>query len=220
MYSFANHGQFKVMDEPFYAYYLKLTGINHPGRKEIIESQPTTIDGVTKWIKETQQQYEHVFVKNMAHHLIQTDLKFLQDYVNVLLIRDPKELITSFAKVIPNPRMSDIGVVRQYEIYEYLNKECIILDSNETLRNPDTVFQKFFAKVGIAYHPQMLTWNAGAIPEDGVWAKYWYDNVHQSTGFGKKKDATSPFPDNCTKLLNEALSIYEKLRQHALKADQ
>ncbi|WP_258102314.1 sulfotransferase-like domain-containing protein [Marinoscillum pacificum] len=220
MYAFANHGQFKVIDEPFYAYYLNLTGIKHPGREEIIKSQPVNIPGVLKWIDELHEQHEHVFVKNMAHHLIDTSLDFLHDYVNVLLIRDPKELITSFAKVIPNPKMSDIGIQRQFEIYEFLSKECIILDSNETLKNPEGIFTQFFAKVGIQYNPQMLHWTPGAIPEDGVWAKYWYENVHASSGMGMKKNNTSPFPENSLDLLNESLPYYEQLKEKALKADQ
>lgn len=220
MYAFANHGQFKVIDEPFYAYYLNLTGIKHPGREEIIKSQPANIPGVLKWIDELHEQHEHVFVKNMAHHLIETNLDFLHDYVNVLLIRDPKELITSFAKVIPNPKMSDIGIQRQFEIYEFLGKECIILDSNETLKNPEGIFTQFFAKVDIQYNPQMLHWTPGAIPEDGVWAKYWYDNVHASSGMGMKKKNTSPFPENSLDLLNESLPYYEQLKEKALKADQ
>ena len=220
MYAFANHEQFKVMDEPFYAYYLNLTGIDHPGREEIIKSQPTNISGVLEWINELHKQHEHVFIKNMAHHLIYTNLEFLHDYVNVLLIRDPKELITSFAKVIPNPKMTDIGVQRQFEIYEFLNRECLILDSNETLKNPEAVFKQFFTKVGIEYNPRMLHWSPGAIPEDGVWAKYWYDNVHTSSGIGKKNSNTSPFPENCQSLLNESKPFYEQLKEKALKADQ
>ena len=30
----------------------------------------------------------------------------------------------------------------------------------------------------------MLSWETGGNPADGVWARYWYENVHRSTGFG------------------------------------
>jgi hypothetical protein len=36
MYSFVQRPDTKVMDEPFYAIYLKLTGLNHPGREQVL----------------------------------------------------------------------------------------------------------------------------------------------------------------------------------------
>ena len=33
----------------------------------------------------------------------------------------------------------------------------------------------------------MLNWDRGGIKEDGVWAKYWYENVHKSEGFLKNE---------------------------------
>ncbi|HCX20746.1 MAG: sulfotransferase family protein [Flammeovirgaceae bacterium] len=220
MYSFANHGGFKVMDEPFYAYYLNLTGANHPGKEEIIQSQPKTVEGVIDWINITQSSSEHVFVKNMAHHMINMDLSFIKQYQNVLLIRNPKELITSFAKVIPNPKMSDIGVARQFEIYQYLDGDCLIIDSNETLKNPEAVFRQLFDGLGLEFSRTMLEWPAGPLPEDGIWARYWYNKVHESTHFASPKVRNEPFPEECIELLNEAMPIYDKLKLKALKADQ
>ena len=37
--------------------------------------------------------------------------------------------------------------------------------------------------LGLAWDPAMLSWAAGARPEDGVWAPWWYGTTHQSTGF-------------------------------------
>ncbi|WP_421877012.1 sulfotransferase family protein [Marinoscillum sp.] len=219
MYAFANHGAFKVMDEPFYAYYLQLTGADHPGKEEIIQSQPTSVQGVLEWIHDSQKLNQHLFIKNMAHHLIDMDLNFLQDYTNVLLIRDPKQLITSFAKVIPNPKMSDIGVKRQYEIYQFLGEKCIVLDSNEVLKNPENVLKKLFDNLEIPFSATMMQWEPGAIAEDGVWAKYWYDSVHQSSGFSKKITSNPAFPKHCLALLEESMPYYSQLHQKAIKAD-
>ena len=30
----------------------------------------------------------------------------------------------------------------------------------------------------IKFHSKMLSWKKGGIAEDGIWAKYWYKNVH------------------------------------------
>ncbi len=219
MYSFANHGAFKVMDEPFYGYYLNLTNADHPGKEEIIQSQPTAAAEVIEWINKTKEEFGQVFIKNMAHHLIEMDLGFLKQYQNILLIRDPEQLITSFAKVIPNPKMTDIGVKRQYDIYEFLGGECVILDSNEVLKNPEKVLIKLFDQLDVPFNSNMLHWNKGALPEDGIWAKYWYNNVHNSTGFSKRITRKKIFPSHCQKLLSESIQYYQKLYKYAIKAD-
>ena len=40
----------------------------------------------------------------------------------------------------------------------------------------------------------MLSWEAGGNPADGVWAPYWYGNVHRSTGFVPYRPKSEPFP--------------------------
>jgi hypothetical protein len=62
----------------------------------------------------------------------------------------------------------------------------------------------------------MLSWNTGGIPEDGIWAPYWYANVHRSTGFATQKSSSRPFPDHCQDLLEQALPIYEELMVSAI----
>ena len=72
MYSFAQRSDVKVLDEPFYAYYLTYIkpDINHPGKKEILNIQSTNLNTVIKEIDSLKQQYGGVFIKNMTHHLI------------------------------------------------------------------------------------------------------------------------------------------------------
>ncbi len=41
MRSFENRADCSVVDEPLYAAYLAATGLDHPGRDEVIASQPT-----------------------------------------------------------------------------------------------------------------------------------------------------------------------------------
>lgn len=39
MYSFAQRNDTQVLDEPLYAHYLRITGLKHPGREEVLQSQ-------------------------------------------------------------------------------------------------------------------------------------------------------------------------------------
>ncbi|MEZ4661620.1 MAG: hypothetical protein R2911_29060 [Caldilineaceae bacterium] len=41
----------------------------------------------------------------------------------------------------------------------------------------------------------MLSWAPGPRPEDGSWAKYWYANVHKSSGFAPYVEKDEPFPE-------------------------
>ncbi len=53
-------------------------------------------------------------------------------------------------------------------------------------------------------------------PEDGIWAKYWYDSVHKSSGFIPYKAKSEVFPKHLNALLNECLPYYEELMTHSI----
>ena len=48
MRSFENREDTEVYDEPFYAYYLNKTQLNHPMKKDIINSYPTSQTTIIK----------------------------------------------------------------------------------------------------------------------------------------------------------------------------
>ncbi len=219
MYSFAQRADCKVIDEPFYGYYLSESGAVHPGRDEIIANQPDKVSKVVEWIERLQSDQEHVFIKNMAHHLVGMDTSILSNWKNIFLIRDPKKLITSFTKVIPNPSMKDIGLRRQEELYELLSREqkCVIIDSGVILADPERVLTELCNQIGIRFTNEMLSWEPVAIEEDGVWAKYWYKNVHTSRGFQKSRDHNEVFPAHCLSLLEESEEIYKRLFSQSIQ---
>lgn len=217
MYSFAQRADTKVVDEPLYAYYLNQTKVEHPGGEEVVQSMPVDYLEVLDNLNKLNDQHQYVFVKNMAHHLIMDDLSFMDDWTNVFLIRDPKELIISFAKVIANPTIRDIGLKKSYELFDLLGDSATVLDSNEVLKSPEVVLGKLCQAIGISMDPKMLSWPAGARKEDGVWAKYWYENVHKSTGFGKRKTQTEKLPDYLQPLYEEAIIYYNKLYPKSIK---
>lgn len=222
MYSFAQRSDTKVIDEPFYGYYLATTGVEHPGREEVINSMLKDTSSILEEVIFSSQQKPVLFIKNMAHHLIQGDVDFLLKLVNVFLIRDPKQLIASFAQVVPSPTMNDIGVRRQHELFRFLQSKTgqtpIVLNSEEVLKNPRVVLSQLCDAIPIPFEESMLSWKAGPIKEDGVWAKYWYGNVHKSTGFEHQPSSTRPIPNHCLTLYEEALPFYNELNQYTIKA--
>ncbi len=218
MYSFRQHPSIKVIDEPFYAYYLKLSNKDHPGRDEILSSLPHQIPKILELIRE---QGEVVFIKNMAHHLQQLDLSVLLDWINVFLIRNPEESIFSFSKVITTPNHDDIGLKQQILIAEYLtqnDQSYYVIDSGELLTDPDAVLSQFFDAISFPYDQAMLEWPKGPKPEDGIWAKYWYENVHRSTGFQKPKKKDILLTEYQKSLLAECKDIHYHFYNQSIKA--
>lgn len=219
MYSFAQRSDTKVFDEPFYAYYLITSGANHPGKEEVINSQPNREEDVRKQIFDTKDK-PVLFIKNMSHHLEVMDQSFTDDVVNVFFIRNPRQIIASYAKVIERPVMRDIGVEYQYNLYQTLlrkKQQPIVLDSGYLLDGPESVLSQLCDRIGIPFEQSMLQWPAGPKSYDGVWAPYWYENVQRSTGFEKQKTSSQPLPDYLDELYQRAYHLYEKLLPFSIK---
>ena len=144
MYSFGSREDTSVFDEPLYAHYLKKSKLKHPGREETLKS--LECDG-EKVIREIilKPKNKINFHKLMTHFLIDIDLDFLKKVTNILFIRDPKEIINSYHKVIPHPSIDDIGIEKQFKLFNYLksnNQDIVVLDSKELLIDPENTLKK------------------------------------------------------------------------------
>ncbi len=220
MYSFGQRDDTRVWDEPFYAVYLNKSGASHPGRDEVLRAQPAD-EAIVKHHLATQNDRPVVFVKNMAHHMEAMREPFIKGALNVFLIRHPAQILASYAEVIVQPVMRDIGIAYQYQLFTELRKkdeDPAIVDAGELLRNPCGVLEKLCHHCAIGFSPAMLSWPPGPKPFDGVWAKYWYKNVHQSVGFAEQKTSNRPLPAHLQELCANANHYYEKLLPFSLKA--
>jgi len=220
MYSFAQREDTIVLDEPFYAFYLASSGANHPGKEDVLKSQPMNAQDVLKeifdkWAKPV------LFIKNMAHHIELMDESFLDELVNIFFIRNPRQIIASYAQVIEQPVMRDIGIEYQYHLFNRLKSkknQPIILDSGLLLENPRGVLKQLCKAIGIPFSESMLQWQAGPKPYDGVWARHWYSNVHQSTGFDMQPSSSRPLPPALESLYEQAYQYYIKLLPLSIRA--
>ncbi len=218
MYSFANRRDTEVIDEPMYAYYLNHTGITyHPMTEEILSALPHSMEEVKRDCIFNPVESDIYFIKGMAHHYEDVMLDFLADLTNVFLIRDPYQLIASFAQVIDDPTMKDIGLKREWEICKYLidqGIEPIVIDSNDTLSDPKKMLTRLCSRIGITFDDDMLSWSAGPIEQDGVWAAHWYKNVWASTGFQKQKTSTRVLPSKLEDLYQDSVGYYKLLSKY------
>lgn len=220
MYSFAQRQDTRVLDEPFYACYLAATNADHPGKDAVLASQPAEPAKVFQAIYGDWPE-PVLFIKNMAHHIEQVGEDFSDDLVNIFLIRDPGQIITSYAQVVHTPVMRDIGIEYQFNLFKHLQEKGhspIVIDSGVILDHPEPVLRKLCTACGIPFTTEMLHWPVGPKPYDGVWAKYWYGNVHQSSGFKKQRDEERTIPGRLMPLYKKSLYYYQKLQPFSLKA--
>jgi hypothetical protein len=219
MYSFAQRTDTVVLDEPFYAFYLHKSGMNHPGREEVLKTQSMDEHEVSKTIFNNWHK-PVLFIKNMAHHLALMDQAFLEKVSNIFLIRNPRQMLASYAQVIETPTLCDIGVEYQFHLFNRLrtqDQHPIVLDSGLLLENPESVLKQVCQRTGLHFTPAMLHWQAGLKPYDGIWARYWYANVHRSTGFEKQSTSNRQLPVHLQALGEKAQYYYDALLPFSLQ---
>lgn len=219
MYSFAERDDTEVFDEPLYAHYLHCTGVIHPGRDDVLKSQNNDGNSVVENVI-LKNKAPITFHKLMTHFLVNIDTSFLNKVINILFIRDPREIIYSYSKVIANPTIDDIGLKKQFDLYHILldkNISPIVLDSKYLLYDPKFILKELCLIIGINFMDNMLSWPRGGRKEDGVWSKFWYKNLHNSTGFKPYTKRKYILEGNNLKLAEDCLNYYNFLTEKSIK---
>ena len=222
MRSFAQRADTLAVDEPLYGFYLATTGAPHPHRDELVEILETDAKKIIDGVVLAPVDRSVLFLKQMVHHLTpDLDLRFLDACVNVLLIRDPAEVISSLVHQLPEPTMRDVGLERQVTLFRELRdrgQDPPVLDARHLLLDPEHVLRELCSRTGIPWDPAMLSWSAGPRPEDGAWGPYWYDSLWKSTGFAPYAPKDARVPERCRDLLVRCRDHYDELSAFALVA--
>jgi hypothetical protein len=213
-----------VCDEPLYAYYLKATGLPHPGAGEVIRRHENDWQKVVEKLLGDVPDGKRVFYqKHMAHHLLpEIDRSWLARVTNCFLIREPREMLTSLIRITPHPTATDTGLPQQVEIFELVRRQTggvpPVLDSRDVLNDPPRLLRLLCERVGIEYLAEMLHWTPGPRATDGIWARHWYKEVETSTSFRPFQPKSDPLPEEFGGLYDECREYYEHLYQHRLGA--
>jgi len=223
MRAWENRGDCWVIDEPLYAHYLDQTGLDHPGREQVIAA------GERDWRKVAQQLTGPLpagaalsYQKHMTHHLLpQIGRDWLRRLTHVFLIRDPRRVLASYIKSRPNVVAADLGLLQQYEIYEFVcaagAADPPVIDAGEFLRAPEAQLRVLCERLGLEFTPRMLHWPAGPRSSDGVWAPYWYEQVYRSTGFEAAPEVEPRVPPELNALVEQLMPSYEALFARRLR---
>lgn len=220
MYSFRQRPDTTVVDEPLYAHYLRRSGVVHPGRDDVLADQDSDGENVVRDVILAEVPTPVLLVKNMGHHLRGLDWSFLSQLHNVILTRDPAEMLPSLIQQLPDPDLEGTGLPVQVELLDATladDRQPLVVDSRLLLTDPRSVLTKLLEAVGLDFQEAMLSWPPGPVPEDGIWAPHWYDSVHRSTGFAEYRAKQEPVPTHIEPLLAQATPLYERLLAYAIR---
>jgi hypothetical protein len=219
MYAFAQRPDTRALDEPLYAHFLRASGRPDPAREAVLAAQDGDGEAVVRDVILGPSDRPVLFLKQMAHHLVELDWTFLQQCDNVLLVREPAAVLMSLEKVLGPPAARDTGLAVQAELLRYLRsvgQAPAVVDSARLLADPRGVLARLCGRLRLPFTDAMLAWPAGSKACDGVWAPHWYANVHASTGFGPPPAAAPPVPERLAAVHETCRPHYDALLAHAL----
>ena len=223
MRSWGNRPDTFVCDEPLYAHYLKATGLPHPAADEIIARGETDWRKVVRWLTGDVPQGKSLFYqKHMTHHLLpEIERDWLAGVTNCFLIRDPREVITSYIRKNYEPTALDVGFPQQAEIFDWVREHCGItppvIDARDVLTDPRRMLGQLCDVLRIDFTEAMLSWPPGSRKTDGLWAPYWYAEVFESTGFQPYRPKPDRVPDHLRSVYDECLECYHRLYSNRLQ---
>ncbi len=224
MRSWGNRPDTFVSDEPLYAHYLAVTGIDHPGAGEVIAQHETdwrtVVAELTGPIPDGRAIW---YQKHMAHHLLpDVDRGWLNGMTNAFLVRDPGEMLTSLVKVLPEPTLPETGLPQQVEIFRHERERSgvtpPVLDARDVIESPRGILGAFCDRLGVPFDEAMLSWPPGPRATDGVWARHWYDAVEASTGFNAYRPRDDPMPGHLRPLCEACTDLYAELYKDRIVA--
>lgn len=222
MRSWGNRPDTVVCDEPLYAHYLRVTLRAHPGADEVIARHDGDWRSVVRRLLGPLPAGKTVFYqKHMAHHLLpHIERGWLDELTHCFLIRDPAEVLISYAKKADEPTLADTGFPQQVELFEQVRvrtgRPPPVVDARDVLLDPRRILGLLCEAVGIEFSESMLAWPPGLRDTDGVWARHWYHEAATSTTFRPYRPRHESVPPDLAEVLQQCRACYEQLYPHRL----
>lgn len=223
MRSWENRPDTFVVDEPFYAFFLKTTGADHPMCEEIVRQCETDWRKVVESLtRETRPGKAIYYQKQMSHHFLpQIERGWLTEVTNCFLIREPREMLVSYLKKMPHPSLADTGYPQLQDLFRHVRtvtgRVPPVVDSRDVLTDPRRVLGLLCDALGVPFADAMLHWPAGPRDSDGLWAPHWYPEVEKTTGFAPYRPHDAALPAELGGLYDQCRAAYDELYEHRLR---
>ena len=211
-----------VTDEPFYAAFLSITGIDHPMAAESMASQPTDWRVVAGRISGPAPRGAEVwFQKHMTHHMVpEIGRDWFPGHRHAFLIREPEHVVASYAARRARMTAFDLGYDVQVELFDEVTRRCgatpPVIEVRDLLANPRAALAALCRALDVPFREAMLSWPAGRRASDGVWGAHWYAGVEASTGFRQARRARPSLDDEQRRLAEACRASFERLARHRL----
>ena len=224
MRSFGARFDCTVSDEPFYGVFLKESGEPHPMAAETIAAMDCDWESVLATQSGPIPQGKSIwYQKHMPHHMIGgVTIEDMPNHRHAFLIRPPERVVASYKAKNELRRAEMLGFAKLREYFEIAAEMSgdrpPVVDSDTVLAEPKETLSELCRKLGIEWDEDMLSWQTGPHPEDGVWGAHWYDRVNASTGFGKAPVALPQLDGEYREVADQCRADYEYLAQFAIGA--
>lgn len=218
MRSFGSRADCAVSDEPFYAAYLKATGLDHPMRDAVLASQAQDADAVAADMLGPVPGGKSVwYQKHMSHHMIEGfPLDWMDGVTNVFLLRSPERVLASYAQKREDVTLADVGFEGQAKLFDRVAERTgqapVVVEADDVRRDPRGTLSALCAAIGLDFDPAMLRWAPGQHEADGVWAPHWYGAIFQSTKFAPPDENPVTLPAHLRAIANAAEPYYARMR--------
>ena len=222
MRSFGNRADCAVIDEPFYAAFLVLSGADHPMRDAIIAHHETDLRAVAAGLEGRAPGGKAIYYqKHMTHHMLPAiGRSFMRACRNAFLIRRPERVLASYARKREAVRFEDLGFAEQDVLFseaaDIAGAAPPVIDTDALLARPEPVLKSLCGALGIPFDTAMLAWPKGRRKTDGIWAEHWYDAVERSEGFGPPSPEPAIDDPEFRKIIERAEPLYRRLAVYGI----
>ena len=222
MRAFENRADCAVVDEPFYAAFLAMSGADHPMRGAVLASHESDWRTIAAQLRGPAPGDRPIFYqKHMTHHMMPAIKRdFMRACRNAFLIRKPIRVLASYARKRETVRFEDTGFAEQDALFseacDLAGAVPPVIDADMLLARPEPVLRGLCDALGIPFDADMLSWPKGRRASDGVWAAHWYDAVERSEGFGPPSPEPVIGEPALLDIAARAEPLYQRLAAHAI----
>ncbi|MEM7530542.1 MAG: sulfotransferase [Chloroflexota bacterium] len=161
------------------------------------------------------------YQKHQAYNLIPDIMgtEWILPFANCFLIRQPKDMILSLHRIVPEFTFEELGWAELKWLFEYVRAETggvpPVIDARDLLNSPQRVLSLLCEAVDVEFSETMLRWpamNRKLNEKDALW----YGSVASSTHFRPYQTRNDPLPEHLTELCKRCDEIYQELYQFRL----
>ncbi|MEO3844684.1 MULTISPECIES: sulfotransferase family protein [unclassified Streptomyces] len=221
--SWENRRDTTVSDEPFYGYYLRTTGADRPGREHSLATMPTEWRTVVRDLEGPIPNDRAIwFQKHHALHILpDVSREWIPMAANFFLIRNPRHVVASYARIRPIFTAGDLGYDAMVDIFRWIgdrtDQEPLVVDASDVLADPEGQLRALCRALGVDFQMSMLSWPAGRRTTDPEPGDPWYAHVQRTTGFGRPTEAPRALPDQYLEIVKACERSYRFLHERRLR---